>query len=203
MASSSVIAAFDFDHTMTDRDSLPPFLVQIKGWTYTSAQLTLLAPAFIRFLIGNLSRQSVKEKILERFIRGMHRNDLEALAENYALHQLEHYIKNAPLQRLAWHQAQGHSCILISASLELYLKPWAAMHGFETVLGSKLELTQEGYATGRLAGLNCWGPEKVRRLIEYAGPKQNYQLYAYGDSRGDRELLAFADYPFYRKFVHG
>lgn len=201
MVSSSVIAAFDFDHTLTGRDSLLPFLVQIKGWGYTSTQLTMLAPAFIRYLTGTLSRQGVKEKILERFIRGMHGRDLEVLAENYAHHHLDHYIKSAPLRRLAWHQAQGHSCVLISASLELYLKPWAAMHGFNTVLASQLELTQEGYATGRLAGLNCWGPEKVRRLIEYAGPKQNYQLYAYGDSRGDCELLAFADYPFYRKFV--
>jgi phosphatidylglycerophosphatase C len=72
--------------------------------------------------------------------------------------------------------------------------------GYRKCPDSRLEITPTGHATGRLAGLNCWGPEKVRRLIEYAGPKENYLLYAYGDSRGDREMLNLADNPFYREF---
>lgn len=200
MASSSIIAAFDFDHTMTDRDSLLPFLYQIKGWADATVQLTLLGPAFLSYVSGSLSRQSIKEKILERFIRGKSHRDLEASAAAYAAGLLNHYVKPEPLHRLAWHQAQGHACVLISASLELYLKSWAAQHGFDTVLASRLELNETRKATGRLEGLNCWGAEKVRRLTEFAGPKHTYQLYAYGDSRGDRELLELADYPFYRKF---
>lgn len=200
MTSSPIIAVFDFDHTLTDRDSLLPFLVKMRGWAYTSMQLICLLPAFLSFLTGYLSRQEVKEKILGRFIKGESWKDLTALGEAYAFSQLDHYLKPEPLQRLIWHQTQGHRCVLISASLELYLKPWAALHGFDTVLASRLELTESGHATGRLNGVNCWGAEKVRRLIAYAGPKEKYQLYMYGDSRGDRELLDLADYPFYRKF---
>jgi phosphatidylglycerophosphatase C len=200
MDSSSIIAAFDFDHTLTNRDSLLPFLYQLTGWGEASVRLATLGPAFLSYLAGSISRQSIKEKILERFIGGKLQKRLEASGEEYAAGLLNKYIKPDPLHRLAWHQAQGHSCVLISASLELYLKPWAARYGFDAVLASRLELTQAGHATGRLEGLNCWGPEKVRRLIAFAGPKQGYQLYAYGDSQGDRELLKFADYPFYRKF---
>lgn len=200
MVSSSIIAAFDFDHTLTDRDSLLPFLYQIGGWAYASAQLAMLGPALVGYLTGSLSRQSIKEKILEQFIRGKSQNELEVSGVEYASGLLNRYIKPEPLHRLAWHQSQGHTCVLISASLELYLKPWAASHGFEKVLASRLEMTPAGHATGRLEGLNCWGAEKVRRLIGFAGPKQNFQLYAYGDSQGDRDLLDLADYPFYRKF---
>ena len=199
-SSLPIIAVFDFDHTLTDRDSLLPLLLKLKGKMAASYQLTLLGPSFAAFLLGNLSRQGIKEKILSRFIGGLTAAELHSLGEDYAAHQLGSYVKPEGLERLSWHQAQGHRCLLISASLEFYLKPWAELHGFEAVLASKLEFNAEGQATGRLLGLNCWGPEKVVRLIKYLGPEKKYQLYAYGDSRGDQELLAFADHSFYRTF---
>lgn len=196
----STIAAFDFDNTLTDRDSLIPFLIRLKGFPYASLQFTLLTFSFIRFLLGSLSRQHTKEQVLERFIKDKSLSDLESFSREYAFDQLDRYVKPDALQKMKWHQAQGHRCILISASLEIYLKPWAERHGFETVLGSRLETTASGFPTGKLIGLNCWGEEKVRRLIEYAGPKENYVLYAYGDSKGDQPLLDMADHSFYKKF---
>lgn len=200
MTRSSVIAAFDFDHTLTTRDSLLPFLFLLGGLGYGTGQISLLGPDYVRYLFSRLSRQEMKEKILTRFIKGKTWEDLRAVGEEFASHRLGRWINPKSLKALAWHQAMGHRCLLISASLELYLHPWARIHGFETVLASRLELTPSGQATGCLMGLNCWGPEKVRRLIEYAGSKEQYQLYAYGDSRGDQELLQLADYPFYRQF---
>ncbi|MCU1390542.1 MAG: Phosphoserine phosphatase, partial [Ilumatobacteraceae bacterium] len=48
--------------------------------------------------------------------------------------------------------------------------------------------------TGRMAGDNCRGPEKVRRLRAWLADHQltDAELWAYGDSNGDRELLAAA-----------
>lgn len=198
MTSNSIIAAFDFDNTLTDRDSLLPFLVQLKGWPYTTTRLAMLTPAFLCYGVGSITRQGIKEKILKQFICSQPENELKVAAEKYASSTLNQFIKPHVYNRLKWHQTQGHRCILVSASLELYLKPWAVKHGLETALASRLELNEAGHATGNLVGLNCWGAEKVRRLIEYAGSKQNYQLYAYGDSRGDQELLNLADHPFYR-----
>jgi HAD superfamily hydrolase (TIGR01490 family) len=200
MTVSSIVAVFDFDNTLTDRDSLLPFLFCIQGIWKTSCHLALLGLDFARFLVGNLSRQGVKEKIFTRFIGGWRFADVQALGQRYADQQLDRYLRPEALERLAWHQAQGHRCLLVSASLDFYLKPWAMRHGFEAVLSSSLEITPDGYVTGRLVGLNCWGPEKARRLLAYLGSKENYQLYVYGDSRGDREILALADYPFYRTF---
>ena len=202
MTPSSIIAVFDFDHTLTDCDSLLPFLCYIQGIWKASYHLAALSPAFFRFFAGSLSRQEIKEKILTRFLGGCSFADVQALGENYADRQLDHYLKPEALQRLLWHQVQGHRCLLVSASLEFYLKPWAKRHGFEEVIASRLELTSRGLVTGKLAGLNCWGPEKERRLLAYLGakPKESYELYVYGDSRGDQEILALADHPFYRRF---
>ncbi len=198
--SSPIIAVFDFDHTLTDRDSLVPFLFYIQGFWKTMYHFIALGPAFTKYLMGLLSRQSIKEKILTRFIGNRLFADVQALGETYADQQLDRYLKPEALKRLAWHQAQGHRCLLVSASLEFYLKPWAARHGFEEVIASRLELTPTGYVTGRLIGFNCWGPEKKRRLLAYLDSTKQAQLYVYGDSRGDHEILALADYSFYRKF---
>lgn len=197
---SSSIAVFDFDNTLTDRDSLLPFLFYVQGFWKTLYLLTLLIPDFLRYIVGNLSRQAIKEKILTSFFAGKSFTDLEALGKQYADGQLDRYLKPEAVKRLAWHQAKGDRCLLVTAALEFYLNPWAMRHGFEAVIGSRLEVTPDGKVTGRLVGLNCWGPEKERRLRAYLGNTTSQQLYVYGDSRGDQEILALANYPFYRRF---
>lgn len=192
------IAAFDFDGTITTGDSLLVFLKYAAGSWNTFKSLFLLAPFLIGFLFKCVSRQKVKEKILSRFFAGMPINWMKELGDSFAYSkELEKMIRPSARQRLAWHQKQGHRCVLISATLDIYLIPWAKQEGFHDVLSSKLEANSSGVVTGRLEGLNCWGAEKTRRLQETFGPqKGNYILYAYGDSRGDWELLAAANYPF-------
>jgi phosphatidylglycerophosphatase C len=87
---------------------------------------------------------------------------------------------------------------VISASLDIYLEPGAQAVGVDQVLCSSLRSDRAGRVSGRLAGANCFGPEKLRRLQDSLGDRSGYILYAYGDSRGDRELLASADHAFYR-----
>lgn len=200
MFNSSTVAVFDFDNTLTDRDSLLPFLFYVQGFWKTIFLLITLIPHFIRYVIGNLPRQQMKEKILRRFIGGKSLVEVKALGQKYVDQQLDRYLKPEALKRLAWHLSQGHRCLLVSASLEFYLIPWAKKHGFENVLASRLEITSDGYVTGNLVGLNCWGPEKERRLLAYFGSLKPDHIYAYGDSRGDQEMLQWAHYPFYRTF---
>jgi HAD superfamily phosphoserine phosphatase-like hydrolase len=89
--------------------------------------------------------------------------------------------------------------VVISASLDIYVRPWAIKAGFADVIATHLETREDGRVTGKLSGANCFGAEKVRRLEALLGPRSGYTLYAYGDSRGDKELLLSADYPYYRK----
>ena len=107
-----------------------------------------------------------------------------------------HLIREAALRRLAWHKEQGHRCILISASIDVYLHPWAIDAGFDDVLGTQLEFDDEGVFTGRFAIEPCWGRAKVRRLESHLGALSDYTMYAYGDSRGDVDLLTVADHGF-------
>ena len=86
--------------------------------------------------------------------------------------------------------------MLVSASFELYLHPLGALLGADDALGTRLEV-RDGVMTGALDGPNCRGPEKVRRLHEWMDrehiERRDAHVVAYGDSSGDRELLADAD----------
>ena len=97
------------------------------------------------------------------------------------------------LERLAWHRAEGHRIVVVSASLDSYLGPLAPKLGVDHVISCSLA-AEDGVLTGRLVGGNVRGAEKVRRLEAWlAGTPA--ELWAYGDSAGDDELLAFADHP--------
>jgi len=54
--------------------------------------------------------------------------------------------------------------------------------------------------TGLLEGADCTGAEKLRRLQALVGGLHDVELHVYGDSDGDRELLAAADHPHFRPF---
>lgn len=93
--------------------------------------------------------------------------------------------------RVKEHRRRGHAVVLVTASLELYLSPWAARSGFDAVLATELDFRNERFS-GRLATPNCWGKEKARRLQEWLSTRPPSFLYVYGDSRGDLEMLAMA-----------
>jgi phosphatidylglycerophosphatase C len=197
---STVVAAFDFDKTITTCDSLLPFLIYTQGRLKAYAKLFVLIPYFIGFILKQVSRQQVKEKVLASFFNGQLNSLLEVKGKYFADHILDRWIKPEAIERLKWHQKKGHQCVLVSASLDVYLREWAKRYGFENIICSSLELNKKGYVSGKLNGLNCWGPEKKRRLLNLFGLKKNFKLYVYGDSLGDKDLLEIADHPYFRKF---
>lgn len=194
MSKHLVIAAFDFDGTLTYRDTLVPFLRFSFGNWVALKKFTALLPRLAGFPLGWISRQDAKELILTSFLKGMSIGKVNALGKEFAEKKLSSLIRSDTYQKLKWHQKQGHICVLISANLSFYLETWGKQEGFSTVLASSLQ-TENQLVTGKLKGKNCWGEEKVRRLQDAFGPKTGYTLYAYGDSRGDKELLELADYP--------
>lgn len=193
-----VVAAFDFDGTVTYRDTLLPFLMEVQGPLGAFWNLAKDLPSLVGFALGVVPRQQAKEAILSRFFKGKSIEEVRLLGKQYAEGSLKDKIRPEALQRLQWHQNQGHRCVIISASLDIYLAKWAHDVGIHDIITSQLDVDSQGKVTGHLLGDNCWGPEKLRRLEELLGPRKGYVLYAYGDSRGDQEMLGNADYPFFK-----
>jgi HAD superfamily hydrolase (TIGR01490 family) len=198
-ASKPVVAAFDFDGTLTRSETLGPFLLHTLGAARVARDALVLSPTLAGYALGMIRNDIAKERVFIQCLGGMQIEALRQHAERFAATALPGLMSREAMQRFAWHKRQGHRCIVISASLELYVKPWALKAGFDDVLASSLETRENGAITGKLSGENCFGIEKVRRLEALLGPRNGYTLYAYGDSRGDKELLSAADHAYYRR----
>jgi HAD superfamily hydrolase (TIGR01490 family) len=192
------VAAFDFDGTITYCDTLIPFLAFVVGKVGFVCRLLLLTPRYLAFKCGRLSNHDAKEAFLRVFLKGSAYGSLQSAGDSFAMSVLPRLVRRQMLGRIAWHKSQGHVCILVSASLDVYLEAWGRRNGFDAVISSQLEIDPQGIVTGRLAGPNCYGSEKARRLNTWLRDKSLARLYAYGDSRGDFEMLGLADNRWYK-----
>ena len=107
-------------------------------------------------------------------------------------------IKPKALKRIRWHQNNGHTVVIVSASIESWLKTWCQKNSLK-LIATKIE-HKGNKITGKLDGKNCYGPEKVTRIKESYNLKEFTNIYSYGDSSGDFEMLKIADKKFYRQF---
>jgi phosphatidylglycerophosphatase C len=188
---SRTVVALDLDGTLTRGDTLLPFLRRACGRSPTAAALLAQSLLIVRSLTGNASRHDAKERLLARLLRGRSLADLEEAADAFADSVMATGMRAEILERVERHRGEGHELVIVTASPELYVTPLGRRLGVDAVLGTRLEVDEAGYLTGRLEGLNCRGPEKVARLQAWLGEDATV-AWAYGDSRGDRELLALA-----------
>ena len=196
---SSVVAAFDFDGTITTHDSLLPFLRSVAGTKRFYLKLIHLVPIYLQYRLGLKNNHQAKQRLLHLFLKHQSYQQLLTLGDTFAKDYLPGIVRPEALERLRWHQSQNHRCILVSAGLGIYLQYWAKSVGITELICTQVRVDANGFTNGDIEGTNCFGPEKVVRLSRMLGPKDQYTLYAYGDSRGDKELLALADFKYYRE----
>lgn len=194
-----VVAVFDFDGTVTRRDTLLPFLWHVVGPMEFFYNTVVLLPTLVRYVLGTLDNGPAKEHILAQFLGSKPVNEIRDLAKQFAESTIPHLLNPVAIRRLQRHRELGHVTVLLSASPELYIEPWAKSAGFDAVIGTRLAISNEAF-TGRFATPNCYGQEKVRRLLKTSFNLSEATVFAYGNSRGDRELLEYADHPFYQTF---
>lgn len=194
-----VVAVFDLDGTMTSAESLFRFLIFTLGVARFLRGLPAALPWLLGLRLHLVTRDRAKQAVLTTFLRGLPRPYLERRGAEFARERLPRLVRPAALERLAWHKARGHRCALASASLDVYVAPWATAAGFDDVFATSLEYAG-GVATGRLAGGNCRAKEKLRRLEEHYGDLSGIVLHGYGDSPDDRHFLERCAEAHYRPF---
>lgn len=200
MKNKQVIAAFDFDGTITKKDTFLPFLNFMFGTYQTKARLAFLSPKLLFTLFQKEMRKEAKECLLTHFLQGESLASLEEASLRFTKGPMQQLFRQAALEKIQWHKNQGHRLVLISANFSFLLKTYSKEAGFDHLIASQATLDVEGKITGKLQYANCYGIEKAKALEEWLKDRSQYVLYAYGDSAGDRELLQLADFPFYRKF---
>jgi HAD superfamily hydrolase (TIGR01490 family) len=206
-AGGLVLAAFDFDGTLTRGDSLLPFLRLALGWPRLLCTLLLCAPWLIAYALGIMGNQRAKARLLRVSLRGRGVAELERLAGQFTKQRLSKAWRVDALARLRQHQQAGHRCVIVSASPDIYLRSVARELGVAHLICTEMQ-AQNGALTGEMNTPNCHGEQKAIRLQAWitsqgaanaAGPAAlPATLYAYGDSSGDAAMLRLANYAFLR-----
>ncbi|MGA7933188.1 MAG: HAD-IB family hydrolase, partial [Kovacikia sp.] len=137
-----IVAAFDFDDTLTDRDTLLPFLRSVVGTRQYFIKMLRLSPILTAYALRVIPNWRAKEVVLSHFLAGIPQEQLHKAAEHFAEREIPKWLRPEAVERLRWHQSQGHRTILVSASLAIYLQPWAQRMGIQDVLGTDLEVKQ-------------------------------------------------------------
>ena len=194
------IYAFDFDGTLTTKDTLLEFIRFAKGSGQMFRGFLLFSPLLLLMKLHLYPNWKAKQQVFSYFFKGMNIDDFNALCTHFA-EQNKHLLRPAGIEivRQAIEEEQA-TVLIISASIDNWVRPFFdEIDKKIQVLGTQIE-TKEGHLTGQFTTKNCYGQEKVNRLTALYPHREAYELIAFGDSRGDKELLDFADKGFYKPF---
>lgn len=195
------VAAFDFDGTLSRRDTLVPFLARAGGRGRFAQVCTRLGLAGARRSVDLRDRDELKVQLLRELFAGRSEDELRHLGERYARDLLSDQLRPEVLTRLEDHRRAGHEVLFVSASLVYYLEPLARALGVDAVIAVE-PATSDGRLTGELTRPNVRAEQKALRLREWLGapaegPLEQVRVYGYGNSSGDHALLAMSDHAYW------
>jgi phosphatidylglycerophosphatase C len=200
--SRRVVAAFDFDGTITTRDTLLPFLLRVFGRVRVLRAFSAVWIAGLKRLVGLMTRDAFRRVLIAHLFDGLPVERVKRLGVEHAL-AVHAWVRPQALARIRWHRRKGHELVLVSAAPDVYLTHVASQLGFDHVLCTRLSTWRVGdieFYDGGVEGADCTGAEKLRRLRAHVGDLDAVRLHVYGDGAGDPALLSAADHPHHRPF---
>ena len=198
MDSTLKIHAFDFDGTLTNRDTLLEFIRFVRGDKAFLLCMLRYLPLLVLMKLGLYPNWKVKQKVFSHCFRGMKTADFNNWCVRFACEKVS-LLRPKAVQKIEEVLKAGDKVVVVSASINNWVEPFFAGLSGVDVIGTMIE-GRDGVITGRFLTKNCYGEEKVRRLLQLYPERHDYWLVAYGDSRGDFELLDFANESPYKPF---
>ena len=189
------IYAFDFDGTLTTKDTLLEFIRFAKGTVAFGLGFLHYAHLLVLMKLGLYPNWKAKQKVFAHFFKGMTIEEFDAICQEFAASS-KHLFRPKGIETIDKAIDEGAEVLIISASIDNWVQPFFPS---VIVLGTQIEV-RDGLLTGHFLTKNCYGEEKVNRLKALYPNRQEYYLTAYGDSRGDKELMAFADESYFKPF---
>ena len=197
-----VIAAFDFDGTLTKRDTFMPFLARGLGWPRFLLAFVLCSPWLAAFALRLIPNHVAKQKLMLATLKNRTTAEMDDWTNRWLANDFPGQLQSWTMARLAEHQQAGHCCVMVSASPDSYLKRVAKQLGFDALLCTEMAVV-DGQLTGLMKTPNCHGEQKVLRLKawmagRFGADSYTQVMYAYGDTSGDKPMLRLAAHAFYR-----
>jgi phosphatidylglycerophosphatase C len=192
------LVLFDFDGTVTSKDTLLEFLFFHKGRFKVLFGFIVLSPVLALYSLGLIANWKAKQALLRYFIGGEKLSDFNSACIRFARQKLPRLIRPKGLHLMEQYLRDKATVVVVSASPENWVGPWCERRGI-MYLATQLE-TKGDIVTGSICGKNCYGPEKVNRVMKRFNDSDYDEIIAYGDSSGDKELLDLAHQKFYKPF---
>ena len=207
------IYCFDFDGTLTTSDTLLEFIKYAKGRGRFLMVFLMYSPLLVLMKLHLYPNWKAKQQIFAHLFAGMRIEKFDALCRGFA-EESQHLLRPKGITLMHEALVAGAQVFIVSASIDNWVRPFFDIRNLKgvQVLGTQIEV-EDGKLTGRFKSNNCYGDEKVRRIQEALSMTRTadtedkaisdrslYEIEAFGDSRGDKEMLAFADQGHYKPF---
>ena len=192
------LALFDFDGTITVSDTFMEIIKHQKGAMRFYLGMIILSPVLLLYKTKLIRNWRAKEIVLTFFFRGMTVAEFQQKCDEFIHDKLPYLIKKEALLKIDFHKNQQDRVVVVSASPRNWIEGWCKKMGIE-LIATELDV-REGQITGKLKSLNCYGQEKVNRINAHLVLDDYETIYAYGDTHGDKPMLALAHHAFYRTF---
>ena len=196
------IYCFDFDGTLTTSDTLLEFIKYAKGKGRFLMVFLMYSPLLILMKLHLYPNWKAKQQIFAHLFAGMRIEKFDALCRGFAK-ESQHLLRPKGITLMHEALVAGAQVFIVSASIDNWVRPFFDIRNLKgvQVLGTQIEV-EDGKLTGRFKSNNCYGKEKVHRIAEVlkSFERSEYEIEAFGDSRGDKEMLAFADKGYFKPF---
>lgn len=199
---------FDFDGTLTSADTLLEFIRYACGRRRFFIGFTLFSPLLVLMKLHLYPNYRAKQRLFAWYFKGMSIDNFDLVCRRFAHHN-QRLMRQKALDRLREIFHNNETLCVVSASIDNWVRPFfdniskASRSDFR-VIGTEVEVDTDGVLTGRFRTHNCYGAEKVRRVLEampqLKSNRDDFWVVACGDSRGDKELLEFADEAHFKPF---
>jgi HAD superfamily hydrolase (TIGR01490 family) len=193
------LVLFDFDGTITKKDSLKEFLFFYHGRLKVILGFFILSPVLALFVLKILPNHLAKKILLMYFFEKESIGAFNTKCNDFAIQAIPKILRSDAIKQINQHLSNRETVVVVSASPQNWVKPWCDQMGLHCI-ATKLEVSENQKITGNYNGKNCYGQEKVERIKEKFNLSNFEMVIAYGDSRGDREMLELAHTKYYKLF---
>jgi len=191
------ITVFDFDGTLTEKDSFIEFIKFSRGRFRFYIYVPFICLVWSLSKLKLVKTHNAKSFIFSLFFKNMSSIKFDNYCKDF-VSEIDGILRDDAKVAIERHLASDSEVLIISASIENWIKPWALANGINNILATQIEINNQGKLTGKFASQNCIDYEKVNRLLEVFPQRETYFLTVYADSNGDKALMNLADKVFWR-----
>lgn len=198
MTNKKCLAVYDFDGTITHRDSFISFLKFVKPDLAFYFHLWLSMPDIFLYGSGLMNKKMLKEKLLQTFCGKLSVVQFKKLCDQFSENEIQKIIRPRAFENIIQQKADGYEVVILTASIENYLLDWCRKLKLK-LIGTKL-IQDKNKMLFEIDGENCSGSEKVKRLLMVYDLKEFEITIGYGNTKSDLPFMNLMTESHYKPF---